>query len=72
MKLWRLLKHPRRGVKDPRGEKLQREGSKRRATTNSIDVVTKQMNAMSSGSGEVKNAFLKFIGTYLKINLIRR
>ena len=36
MKLWRLLKHPRKGVKDSRGEKLQREGSKRRAATTSL------------------------------------
>ena len=34
---------------------------KRQATNNIIDIVTKQMNEMSSSSGVVGNAFLKFI-----------
>jgi len=61
MKLWRLLKHPRGGER-PEGRKAAKRRLKEKGGNNIIDVATKQMNAMSSGSGEVKNAFLKFIG----------
>jgi len=46
----------------PERRKAAKRRLKEKGNNNIIDVVTKQMNAMSSGSGEVNNAFLKFIG----------
>ena len=56
MKLWALVKHPRRGWKI-RGK----ESCKEKETNTIIDLVMKQKNAMASGTNVVGNAFLKFI-----------
>ena len=52
---------PEEGVQRPEGRKAAKRRVKDKATNNIIDIVTKQMNDMSSSSGAVDNAFLKFI-----------
>ena len=52
---------PEEGAQRPEGRKAAKRRIKDKATNNIIDIVTKQMNEMSSSSGVVENAFLKFM-----------
>ena len=53
---------PQEGGERPEGRKAAKRRLKEKGNSNMIDLVTKKMDDMSSGSGEVKSALLTFIG----------